>query len=529
MKRFLLLCLLVSLAAGTASTAFWLTERDVSIFDPSNARLYLGIVLVLVLLSSCNLAIRWLRWHFITRRFVSTLPTRTSLHIYLGTLAAFATPLYAGEMIRTALAARRDPSARGIVFQVWFVERLTDAVALGSILLAARSQWLGLLAMVSAIGLVLVSLRTAIDNRVVKVLIRPLNLFALSVSSILAWGLASVGLWTTFQLLSVDITLGQGADVFASGTFLGALSLIPLGSGVTSSSMILRLEALGISESTALVGVALIRLGTTGYSLGFGVAAFARWHRELVSYTPMDAPQSHFDELAEDYGEEIPEHVRARLVDRKIEVLSEWLASDGKGEHRAGLEVGCGHAWYAAEMARRGHQMTVCDLSEGQLREARKHLERQGVWAELSVGSASHLPYASASFEFAYAINVLHHIAQPEDRTRAFAEMVRVLKPGGAFYLMEMNTINPLFAFYMGYVFPLVRKIDDGTEAWIRPTALPQVEGAEWDPNVEFLTFLPDFIPRGLLGRLEGIEAWLEQSRWRGMSAHYVARLIKKG
>ena len=47
----------------------------------------------------------------------------------------------------------------------------------------------------------------------------------------------------------------------------------------------------------------------------------------------------------------------------------------------------------------------------------------------------------------------------------------------------------------MGYVFPLIREIDDGTEAWIRPSALPEVEGASWTEDKAYLTFLPDFTP----------------------------------
>jgi hypothetical protein len=32
----------------------------------------------------------------------------------------------------------------------------------------------------------------------------------------------------------------------------------------------------------------------------------------------------------------------------------------------------------------------------------------------------------------------------------------------------------------MGYIFPLVKDIDDGTELWIRPDALPNINGARW-------------------------------------------------
>jgi hypothetical protein len=80
----------------------------------------------------------------------------------------------------------------------------------------------------------------------------------------------------------------------------------------------------------------------------------------------------------------------------------------------------------------------------------------------------------------------------------------------------------------MGYVFPLIREIDDGTEAWVKPFALPEVGGAHWDGDNVYMTFLPDFTPRPLLGLLSGLERSLERSRFRTWSAHYVARLVKR-
>ena len=95
------------------------------------------------------------------------------------------------------------------------------------------------------------------------------------------------------------------------------------------------------------------------------------------------------------------------------------------------------------------------------------------------------------------------------------------------FSLHEINTLNPLFRAYMGYVFPLLRDIDEGTERWLMPTALPAVAGARWLPEVTYFTFMPDFVPpvaQRLLGRTE---LALERSSWRQWSAHYQACLVK--
>ena len=159
---------------------------------------------------------------------------------------------------------------------------------------------------------------------------------------------------------------------------------------------------------------------------------------------------------------------------------------------------------------------------------AQRYASGAGASIQILAADARALPYPDASFDFAYGVNVLHHMTDVAVRRLALDEIVRVLRPGGSFFLHEINTKNPLFALYMGYLFPLIREIDDGTEAWIKPYALPVVGGATWDEDLSYLTFLPDFTPRPLVEWLSGFERSLERSRFRSWSAHYVARLVKR-
>ena len=107
-------------------------------------------------------------------------------------------------------------------------------------------------------------------------------------------------------------------------------------------------------------------------------------------------------------------------------------------------------------------------------------------------------------------------------RRRRPSRRYRVLKPGGCFFVHETNPQNPLFRFYMGYVFPILKSIDKGTEIWLEPRKWQSRIELKLD-DVKYFTFLPDFLPAWLLRPFLALERRLETSRLGHLSVHYMA------
>jgi ubiquinone/menaquinone biosynthesis C-methylase UbiE len=99
------------------------------------------------------------------------------------------------------------------------------------------------------------------------------------------------------------------------------------------------------------------------------------------------------------------------------------------------VDIGCGPGTAVREAARRGAPVTGVDPSAIALRLARAlsraATEGNITWAQ---GSAEHVPLLDQSMTVAWSISSVHHW---QDRAAGFAEILRVLAPGGRVLLSE--------------------------------------------------------------------------------------------
>lgn len=100
--------------------------------------------------------------------------------------------------------------------------------------------------------------------------------------------------------------------------------------------------------------------------------------------------------------------------------------------------------------------------------------------------SGGEFPYPDAKFDAVFAICVLHHVP-PQKRPVFFKEVLRVLRPGGGFWIYEHNPRNP----FTRYV---VRQCPFDQDAVLIPPkdcgSLLKKEGFE-PAEVEYMIFFP--------------------------------------
>lgn len=160
----------------------------------------------------------------------------------------------------------------------------------------------------------------------------------------------------------------------------------------------------------------------------------------------MATDETEFDRVQREYFEapEI-EHFRWTTCGPGFcETEDELLAPICRDLQGPCLEIGCGEGNNLFRLTRHADCYGI-DLFRRKLQFASKEVPA----ARLATASAEQLPFADGSFQTVVIRDVLHHM---EDPGAVLGEAMRVLAPGGRFWLLEPNSRNPVVRLQIGLV-----------------------------------------------------------------------------
>jgi demethylmenaquinone methyltransferase/2-methoxy-6-polyprenyl-1,4-benzoquinol methylase len=175
------------------------------------------------------------------------------------------------------------------------------------------------------------------------------------------------------------------------------------------------------------------------------------------------------------------------------------------------LDVAAGTGDSSLALARRGAEVVSTDFTHAMLRLGPAKFARKGfaeqIWAS-SDADAQRLPFRDASFD---GITICYGIRNVEARPLAYAEFLRVLKPGGQLTILEFSAP----------VFPWLRAFYD----WYSHRVLPRI-GAWISGDASAYTYLPESIrafpdQRALAAELEA--AGFREVGWTNLTGGIVA------
>jgi SAM-dependent methyltransferase len=212
-----------------------------------------------------------------------------------------------------------------------------------------------------------------------------------------------------------------------------------------------------------------------------------------------------FNELASSYEDLLKDPLRDRFSGnepqffhaRKRDLIRDYFSRHRMDTRQARwLDVGCGKGDLLGLLKCDFAATAGCDVSEEMMRGI------DGVETKVQSASAS-LPFGTGEFDFVTAVCVYHHVPVAE-RSALTDEIVRVLRPGGVFCVIEHNPLNPITR-------RIVRRTPVDADAVLLRAAETRTRMAKagfGQIDLEYFLFFPQPL-FNYLGRLEPGLSWL--------------------
>ena len=170
----------------------------------------------------------------------------------------------------------------------------------------------------------------------------------------------------------------------------------------------------------------------------------------------LDRERQFHDQRFRDHDQDVRESVSKFY---SVYVLNTACRDKLLSHHAPGadvLEYGCATGQEALRWAHAGARVKGVDISGEAVRIANERAQHEQLPAQFFVMNAEQLDFAGASFDVVFGEGILHHL----ELRKAYAEIARVLKPGGRAIFVEPLGHNPVFNFFRRRT-PMLRTSDE--------------------------------------------------------------------
>lgn len=168
-----------------------------------------------------------------------------------------------------------------------------------------------------------------------------------------------------------------------------------------------------------------------------------------------------FDSIAPAY--DVMNRMMTFGIDRRWRSTAVAEVAEKSPEHVLDIATGTGDLAIKIARSISGVRVTGVDLSEGMIDIGRNKVKAASLTGRVFMRQADalRLPFEDNSFD---AITVAYGVRNFEHLDRGYAEMLRVLRPGGQLTVLELTPpksawVKPFYAFYTRCVIPLVGRM----------------------------------------------------------------------
>ncbi len=178
------------------------------------------------------------------------------------------------------------------------------------------------------------------------------------------------------------------------------------------------------------------------------------------------------------------------------------------------LDAACGTGHTALALAHAGFRTTALDLTEPMLEQGRRLAAERSLDVTFDRGDVENLPYESGSFDALSTRLAAHHFPNP---TRAIAECLRVVRPGGTVWLSDV----------VSYTDPTADTFLQAIELLRDPSHVRDHRVDEWEAMFRDAGASPRLVATWPL--YQPFDAWVERMQTPAPEVAVLQRLFDQG
>ena len=270
------------------------------------------LLIPVILLTLTNYVMRCGKWVYLLRTLEVKISLRDACRIFFAGPSMTISPAKAGEFLKPYLVTKRTGVPMATTSSALLAERLTDIIAIislmalsiggigagaggnhtlglviiagliatGLVILSAENLSLGLIALLGKIPL-LKRLAPKLEElyRGMRACLAPLPFLMMTVVSFVAWGLECIGYLYVFKAMGLEVSLESATFIYTAGTVVGGLlAILPGGVGAAEGSMVALCMAkpLVLTKPEALTSALIIRGATLWMGVLIGAVTLLR-------------------------------------------------------------------------------------------------------------------------------------------------------------------------------------------------------------------------------------------------------------
>jgi len=302
-KKNIFVSILVSLALYLSLSIYGNIEIVIATLK-SFEWTYFPIVLFIIYLS---FLLKFLKWQYYLKLSKVKIKVSDSFQIFMSSLTMSVTPGKIGELIKSYMIKQLNGTSTNKTIPIVFAERLTEMFALiFLVILGFDLIKNGLIILIFSLLIILVSLFFLLNKNVsnwsiekigsIKYFQKYLEYLKISVAnsrellkpkpfvymfllSVVIWIIECFGFYIILSKFNIDVSVLWSFFAYLFSIFVGSISFLPGGLGITEGSITYLLLKDGINKDIAISSALIIRFATLWFALIIGSLSMYKFNK----------------------------------------------------------------------------------------------------------------------------------------------------------------------------------------------------------------------------------------------------------